>query len=57
MKYLDLLKQVAPLDLEELEVFEGEALLVTGGAGATDSGTGSGCGCGCDEGSGCGCGC
>ena len=31
MKRIDLLKQVVPLDLEGLEVLDGEMLFVTGG--------------------------
>lgn len=56
MNQKDLMKQVVPLDLEGLEVLEGELLLVTGGAGFL-AGAGEGCGCGCSGGSGCGCGC
>lgn len=56
MKRTDLLKQVVPLDLEGLEVLEGEMLLITGGFGLYSSG-GNGCGCSCSGGSGCGCGC
>ena len=44
MKRTDLLKQVVPLDLEGLEVLEGEMLLITGGFGLYSSG-GNGCGC------------
>ena len=46
MKRTDLLKQVVPLDLEGLEVLEGEMLLITGGFGLYSSG-GNGCGCSC----------
>lgn len=56
MKRIDLLKQVVPLDLEGLEVLDGEMLFVTGGFGVYASG-GNGCGCSCSGGSGCGCGC
>lgn len=56
MKQADFVKRVIPLDLEGLEVLEGELLLVTGGAGFF-AGAGDGCGCGCSGGKGCGCGC
>lgn len=46
MKRTDLLKQVVPLDLEGLEVLDGEMLFVTGGFGVYASG-GNGCGCSC----------
>lgn len=62
MKQKELMKQVVPLDLEGLEVLEGELLFVTGGAGGfwdPDNGTGCKCsngwGCGCDHGWGCNC--
>lgn len=60
MKQKELMKQVVPLDLEGLEVLEGELLFVTGGSSAfwgADTGCecSNGWGCGCDYGWGCSC--
>lgn len=58
MRTCKLLEQVAPLNLDGLDVLEGDAILVLGGSGVTPrSGSGCGCGCSCSAGSGCGCGC
>lgn len=45
------------LPLDEIEVMEGELLMVHGGfSSSVNVGAGEGCGCGCTTGEGCGCG-
>ena len=43
--YINMKKTVLPLD--EIEVLDGEMLLIRGGISSIMSGAGSGCGCGC----------
>lgn len=54
------MKKEVRLPLDEIEVNEGQALLVLGGntiANSSVTQSGCGCGCGCGAGQDCGCGC